>query len=446
MHIRRAVNSDCPTTAAFSVAAFSKDYLYQCTHPYAVQNPTRFRNYFLRRQKLRNLLPGFITWVAIIDEEDDQGEAGLRGVHEAVVKEGTNTVLERVQVDPEYQRCGIGIELISWGLSQAAEEKVPVTLTTSPVAEPLYPDTCCFNAPGGLLLQTQFWDTNPPTGPSNSWTVHGLWPDNCDGTYEQYCDQSRQYTNITAIISAAGQTDLLNYMNTYWKDYQGNDESFWEHEWGKHGTCISTLEPGCYDNYTPQQEVVAYFQKTVDLFKTLDSYAILSAAGIVPSSTKTYTSTQILAALAAPRGVQVSIMCRNGEIDEIWYFYEVRGSVQTGTFVPAEPDGSKSNCPASGIKYLPKTGTPPSTSTGSPPTSTPTPGNPFSGKGTLPVTSGGKTNGCIISGGTWYTTGTCASFTAAASGKLATLNEANFADSIRLWIYPHLEQGKMRGQ
>ncbi|KAL8814852.1 MAG: hypothetical protein Q9223_005961 [Gallowayella weberi] len=253
-------------------------------------------------------------------------------------------------------------------------------------------------------------------------------PDNCDGTYEQYCDQSRQYTNISSIISAAGQTDLLNYMNAYWKDYQGDDESFWEHEWGKHGTCISTLEPGCYDNYTPQQEVVAYFQKTVDLFKTLDSYAILSAAGIVPSSTKTYTSSQILAALAAPRGVQVSIQCRNGEIDEIWYFFDVQGSVQTGTFVPAEPDGSKSNCPATGIKYLPKTGTPPSstlvTSTGTQPTSTPTPGNPFSGKGTLPVTSGGKTNGCIISGGTWYTTGTCASFTAAASGSGFTLTSS----------------------
>ena len=36
-------------------------------------------------------------------------------------------------------------------------------------------DTCCFNAPGGQLLQTQFWDTNPPTGPIDSWTVHGLW-------------------------------------------------------------------------------------------------------------------------------------------------------------------------------------------------------------------------------------------------------------------------------
>ena len=34
---------------------------------------------------------------------------------------------------------------------------------------------CCFNAPGGELLQTQFWDYDPATGPADSWTVHGLW-------------------------------------------------------------------------------------------------------------------------------------------------------------------------------------------------------------------------------------------------------------------------------
>jgi ribonuclease T2 len=34
---------------------------------------------------------------------------------------------------------------------------------------------CCFNAPGGQLLQTQFWDTDPATGPDDSWTIHGLW-------------------------------------------------------------------------------------------------------------------------------------------------------------------------------------------------------------------------------------------------------------------------------
>lgn len=34
---------------------------------------------------------------------------------------------------------------------------------------------CCFNSPGGALLQTQFWDTDPVVGPSDSWTIHGLW-------------------------------------------------------------------------------------------------------------------------------------------------------------------------------------------------------------------------------------------------------------------------------
>ena len=151
-------------------------------------------------------------------------------------------------------------------------------------------DTCCFNAPGGQLLQTQFWDYNPPTGPSDSWTIHGLWPDHCDGTYDASCDPTRAYTNITQILQAAGATDLLSYMNTYWKDYQGNDESFWEHEWGKHGTCISTLEPNCYTNYEPQEEVVDYFNKTVELFKTLPSYQVLllHSSSMTPSPNQSY--------------------------------------------------------------------------------------------------------------------------------------------------------------
>lgn len=109
-------------------------------------------------------------------------------------------------------------------------------------------NTCCFNSPGGALLQTQFWDTNPASGPSNSWTIHGLWPDNCDGTYEANCDDSRAYTNITQILQSFGQTDLLNYMNTYWTSNTGTAESFWEHEWGKHGTCRSPLGLCCHNS------------------------------------------------------------------------------------------------------------------------------------------------------------------------------------------------------
>ena len=101
--------------------------------------------------------------------------------------------------------------------------------------------------------------------------------------------------------------------------------------------------------------------------------------------------------------------------------------MQSGTFIPTNPDGAKSNCPATGVKWLPKGsggGTTTSTTTSAGPTGTSTPGTPFSGKGTLQVTTGGKADGCIISGGTWYTTGTCATFTAAASGSGFTLSSS----------------------
>lgn len=279
-------------------------------------------------------------------------------------------------------------------------------------------DLCCFNAPGGALLQTQFWDTNPPTGPDDSWTLHGLWPDNCDGTYEANCDSRRAYTNITDILKAAGADETLSLMQTYWKDYQGNDEQFWEHEWGKHGTCISTLDPECYNNYQPTEEVPIFFNRTVSLFQSLPSYSFLSSAGITPSTSKTYTSSEIISALSAGHdGMEPYIGCSGSSLNEIWYFFNVRGSVQTGTFEPAT-SLTKSKCPSTGIKYLPKgassspTGT--TTSGGAAPTST---SGPFSGKGSLNVRVSGASKGCLISNGKWYVSGTCATYTAtAASG------------------------------
>lgn len=220
----------------------------------------------------------------------------------------------------------------------------------------LVEDLCCFNAPGGALLQTQFWDTNPVTGPDDSWTVHGLWPDNCDGTYQANCDDSRAYTNITDILSAFGEQELVDYMNTYWTSIDGSPETFWEHEWGKHGTCISSLDPSCYSSYEPTQEVPDFFRRTVSLFKSLPSYQWLSDAGITPDSSKTYSASDIQAALSKNHGgKEVYIGCRSGELDEIWYFFNTRGSVQSGTFEPAD-SLTDSSCPDSGIKYLPKNG------------------------------------------------------------------------------------------
>lgn len=91
-------------------------------------------------------------------------------------------------------------------------------------------------------------------------------------------------------------------MKTYWKDYQGDDENLWEHEWGKHGTCISTLEPKCYSNNDTQQGVVDYFEKTAELFEELSSYSVRIAYFVTNIFTRfTYAEFYSL----------VSVCCRN---------------------------------------------------------------------------------------------------------------------------------------
>ncbi|TRX90107.1 hypothetical protein FHL15_009026 [Xylaria flabelliformis] len=285
--------------------------------------------------------------------------------------------------------------------------------------------SCCVNKPGGQFLQTQFWDTDPVTGPSNSWTIHGLWPDNCDGTYDENCDSSRAYTDITTILQNNGKSSLLSYMQSYWQSNDGTPESFWEHEWSTHGTCVSTINPSCYSSYTKGQEAADYFQVVVDLFKTLDTYSALSAAGITPSSSKTYTSAQIQAALLKVTGKAAIISCSNSELYQVYYGFFVNGPLTNADFVASTVVGQSSNCPSSGIKYLPKSGSSPApTTTKTSTTTTKTATGTFSGKGYLNAYYNGNQDGCLIAAGTWYTTGTCATYTATPSGSGFTLTSS----------------------
>jgi len=67
-----------------------------------------------------------------------------------------------------------------------------------------------------------------------------------------------------------------------------------------------------------------------------------------------------------------------------------------------------------------------STATNTAPTSSPTssPGTPFSGRGYLNVIQSGNKKGCIISKGSWYTSGTCATITASGSADSFTLKSS----------------------
>jgi ribonuclease T2 len=145
-------------------------------------------------------------------------------------------------------------------------------------------------------------------------------------------------------------------MSEYWVPDRGTAEHFWQHEWNKHGTCISTLAPSCYDSYVPGAELVDFMGRAVELFKNLDTYEALRLEGIVPHRTKRYGRDEIQAALGKlVDGAEVTLGCKGGALNEAWYTYNVRGNLQSGEFVPVDPAGSvRSTCPKNGIKYLPK--------------------------------------------------------------------------------------------
>lgn len=272
--------------------------------------------------------------------------------------------------------------------TQSFDHTCPIDSPVSCHNSTAFPDSCCFIYPGGQLLQTQFWDTSPSVGPSDSWTLHGLWPDLCDGSYPTFCKAAPMYHNITAILSASNaslapspssnpfsstpktESTLLSYMHTYWLPNRGSPDSFWEHEWNKHGTCINTLSPSCYsaesygspstttdtEVYRAGDEVVDFFTRAVSLFRELDTYAALKEAGILPSTRRTYRREEISEALRRVTGREVLVRCRGNRLNEVWYSFNVKGSLQEGDFVPSDPVGKmgRSRCPEGGVRYLPK--------------------------------------------------------------------------------------------
>ncbi|KAJ6459681.1 RNase Gf29 [Mycena sanguinolenta] len=303
---------------------------------------------------------------------------------------------------------------VNRGIISDISSGCPTTGTPS-CGTPAGTDTCCFETPGGLLLQTQFWDTDPSTGPTNSWTIHGLWPDECNLSFQENCDCSRDYTGISSLLTAQGGASTLALMNTvhYWKNdpNDGSDEEFWEHEWSTHGTCYSTLETKCLPSGSAKgAEAVAFFETVVGLFQTLPTYDWLANQGITPSQSTTHTLASLTAAIEAEYGFTPSFDCDGSNLSGASYYFHLIGSVIDGTFVPINAPESGS-CGSSGIKYLTKTESPVTTT---PPTGTAVPATAF-----IESSSGGG----LLTLGTWSTqtlatmhlTGTTSGFTMTSS-------------------------------
>ncbi|ORY88401.1 ribonuclease T2 [Leucosporidium creatinivorum] len=253
-------------------------------------------------------------------------------------------------------------------------------------------NTCC--APGagqGLFLATQFWNTF--TGledkgqflPKNSWGIHGLWSDFCDGTYTQYCDLSRQYdpspspntTNglpngtvvppytgketATSMLQRFGRFDLARYVDGFWINRGDTNDVLHQHEFSKHGTCMTTFDKACYSDYQEGQDFVDYIAAAVRANKQFPTFDILATRGIYPSNSTTTTLAEMNAAFLSSTGAIPYFGCVADEtgaktvLTEVWVYNHVLGTPQFGQYSPVNTTYPSTCSNSTGIHYYERT-------------------------------------------------------------------------------------------
>lgn len=266
-------------------------------------------------------------------------------------------------------------------------------------------DSCCYEGVNGVMLMTQLWDYDPAIGPEDLFTIHGLWPNKCKGGYDQFCNPGWKISDARKVLEEAGENELIKEMERIWKDLSGTDSDLWLHEFNKHGTCMSTLNPKCYsDGSDEHRNAVDYYRTTVELFKSLPTYEWLSDAGIAPSDNETFSVDEFSSALTqnleGDEAVDaVNLLCDNqNALTQIYYHFKLKGAAVGGKYVPTKAV-DQTTC-RDGFYWLPKG------SKGKRPPHKPGEGD----RGHL-VPKGH--NGCLISNGKWYSaqSGSCATFT-----------------------------------
>lgn len=82
--------------------------------------------------------------------------------------------------------------------------------------------------------------------------MHGLWPSHSSGKMMPTCNTGEQ------IKIESDSSSIFTEMDTFWLSYSSGNESFWTHEYNKHGFCYATK----YKRQDPK----VFFQYALDLF------------------------------------------------------------------------------------------------------------------------------------------------------------------------------------
>ncbi|KAG0084634.1 Ribonuclease T2 precursor (RNase T2) [Podila epicladia] len=108
----------------------------------------------------------------------------------------------------------------------------------------------------------------------------------------------------------------------------GNNNCFWSHEWNKHGTCISNLDPSCTSNPVKGKDKYSYFSKGLELRAKFDLFKALAAKMIFPSQSKRFWTEDVRDAIKAEFDVDPGLYCKNGTLHEVWLYFKVKNRDQ----------------------------------------------------------------------------------------------------------------------
>lgn len=139
--------------------------------------------------------------------------------------------------------------------------------------------------------------------PSNSYcsetfTIHGLWPEYSSGGWPQFCPEH----------SHSPYPDHSAAQQCLWPSLIGKSESFWQHEWSKHGTCAEPL----LGNRS------SFVATVLDLHERYNLDMALGEAGIEPSASLIYEPADLEDAVRAAYDATPRVSCVGETLVELW--------------------------------------------------------------------------------------------------------------------------------
>ncbi|XP_003748072.1 ribonuclease Oy [Galendromus occidentalis] len=168
------------------------------------------------------------------------------------------------------------------------------------------------------------------------WTIHGLWPSNATA-WPENCDPSHPF-------DASRISTLRSQLDEYWPSVTSeNSDSFWSHEWSKHGTCAKSI-PRLSGEYN-------YFSQTLQLYSKWNLTEYLEDAQVRPDNDRAYPVSEVEKALDNRLEAKARLECQRVHGMEFPLLKEIHFCLTKDLDVMDCP-GKDENCGTDRIYYI----------------------------------------------------------------------------------------------